>query len=175
MGSSKDNKINLFWRTATEINNAGFEVQKSMNGRGWKIIDFVAGQGTTSEINEYQFQDLNPLSGINYYRLKQIDFDEAFEYSKVITVEYSNSKRNITVFPNPSSGLINLQIDNPLNQRIKINISDNLGRKVWENELIESESNWRKEIEINGNGVYFVTVQIGDEIHYERVIITDEK
>lgn len=172
---SEEENINLLWKTVSEANNSGFEIQKSNNGREWEIIEFVEGRGTTTEISEYHYQDINPFSGVNYYRLKQIDFDGAFEYSKVISVDYNNSKRNIEVFPNPSSGIINLQIDNLSVQRIKIKISDNLGRKVWESELIEGESNWRKEIEIEENGIYFVTTQIGDEIYYEQVIITDVK
>ena len=93
----------------------------------------------------------------------------------MIAIEYDNSESNINAFPNPSNGLINLQIDNPLNQIIRIKVSDNLGRKIWESKLIEGESNWRTEIEIEGNGIYFITAQIGDEIYYGRVIITDEK
>lgn len=174
-GALGNDRINLIWKTASELNNSGFEIQKSKNGRDWQIIDFVEGQGTTTEFNEYQYEDLNPFSGINYYRLKQIDFDGAFEFSKVIAVEYDNSERSINVFPNPSNGLINLQIDNPSSQRMKIKISDNLGRKIWESELVEGESNWRKEIEIIGNGIYFVTAQIGNEIFYERAVITNEK
>jgi hypothetical protein len=174
-GITGNNLINLDWSTASELNNSGFEIEKSKNGKDWEIIDFVEGSGTTSEISEYQYQDVNPYSGINYYRLKQFDFDGAFEHSKVITVEYNNSESSINAFPNPSSGLINLQIDNPLSQRIKIMVLDNLGRKVWESIQVEGELNLRKEIEIEGNGIYCVSAQIGDKIHYERVIITDEK
>lgn len=174
-GQILERKVELNWSTASELDNLGFEIQKSINGRDWRTINFAEGQGTSNEINEYRYDDLNPYSGFNYYRLKQIDFDGAFEYSKVIAVEYDNSKKSIRVFPNPSNGLINLQIDNPSSQRMKITISDNLGRKVWESVLVEGESNWRKEIEIEENGIYFVTAQIGDEIFYERVIITDEK
>lgn len=174
-GKLKGKGINIFWQTASELNNLGFEVQKSRNGSDWEIIDFVEGQGTSYEINEYQYRDLNPFSGINYYRLKQIDFDEVFEYSKVISVEYNILERSIDIFPNPSNGLINIQIDNPLSQKMKIKILDNLGREVWVSEIIEEDSNWKKEIEITGKGLYFVTAQIGNEMYYKRVIITDEK
>ena len=174
-GHSNESVIRLNWKTASELNNSGFEIQKSKNGRDWQILDFVDGRGTTSEANEYQYQDKYPFSGINYYRLKQLDFDGALEYSNVIAVEYTNSKRGIQIFPNPSNGLINLQINNPSNQRMKIKVSDNLGRKVWESELLEGESNWREEIEIEGNGIYFISAQIGDKIHYERVVIRNEK
>lgn len=59
--------------------------------------------------------------------------------------------------------------------KMKIKILDNLGREVWVSEMIEEDSNWKKEIEITGKGLYFVTAQIGNEMYYKRVIITDEK
>lgn len=174
-GRLLNEKITLQWITATELNNSGFEIQKSKNGRDWGAIAFVEGVGTITDTNDYAYQDVNPFSGINYYRLKQIDFDGAFEYSKVIAVEYNSSERSISVFPNPSSGLINLQIDNPSNQKMKIKILDSVGRIVWESKLVEGERNWKEAIGIEGSGIYFVSAQIGDEVYYERVLITDEK
>lgn len=125
-------------------------------------------------MNQYRFEDPNPFSGINYYRLKQVDYDGAFEYSKVIAIEYNTSEKGIQVFPNPSNSLINIRIDNPRSQRIKIRITDNSGRSIWDSGMMEGGSVWRKEMEIEENGIYFITTQIGGEIQYERVIITDE-
>jgi len=166
--------IVLQWTTASEINNAGFEIQKSRDARDWQIIEFIEGQGTTDEINDYQYLDKNSFSGINYYRLKQIDYDGAFEYSKVIAVQYDNSENTLQVFPNPSNRLISVQINNSSNQKMKVKITDNLGRIIWESGLIKDESNWRKEMEIEKNGIYFVTAQVGGEAHYQRIIILDE-
>lgn len=168
-------QVNLNWTTASEANNSGFEIQQSSNGKDWEKINFVEGQGTTTETNEYRYKDLNPFSGINYYRLRQIDFDGAFEYSKVISVDLHNSEKNIRVFPNPSSGLVNMEINNPSNQKIKIKVLDNLGRLVWESEIIEDQSNWRRELEIKRAGIYFIAAQIGREVYYQRVVITNEK
>lgn len=170
-GKPSRDGIMLFWETASELNNSGFEIQRSNNGRDWEKIDFVEGKGTSNEMNQYRFEDLDPFSGINYYRLKQVDYDGAFEYSKVIAVEYNIAEKDIQVFPNPSNGLINIRIDNPGSQRIKIWITDHLGRSIWDSGMMEGESVWRKEMEIEENGVYFITARIGSEIQYERVII----
>ena len=106
----------LTWQTATEENNEGFEIQHSANGRDWNNIGFVLGNGTTQEIQNYQFIDQNPKSGINYYRLKQIDlptgqagFDGQFEYSNIIhlTTEQSNNT-TIQLFPNPVTDELNI-------------------------------------------------------------------
>ena len=161
------------WETASELNNSGFEIHKSNNGKDWETIDFAVGQGTTIETSTYQYEDLSPLIGANYYRLKQIDFDGAFEYSKVIVIEYKIDDNNISIFPNPSNAIINLQIDNPANQRLQIKILDNLGRIIKDSEIIEGENNWQQEMEIKEKGIYTIAIQIGNEIFYKRIVIAN--
>ena len=172
-GNVNDNQIQLNWETASELNNSGFEIHKSNNGKDWETIDFAVGQGTTIETSTYQYEDLSPLIGANYYRLKQIDFDGAFEYSKVIVVEYNIDDNNIRIFPNPSNAIINLQIDNPANQRLQIKILDNLGRIIKDSEIIEGENNWQQEMEIKEKGIYTIAIQIGNEIFYKRIVIAN--
>ena len=170
-GQRINSQVQLNWETASELNNSGFEVQKSLNGQNWNTIDFVKGLGTTNEVNQYDFIDDFPFLEKSYYRLKQIDFDGAFEYSNVIAINYDSSKRNITVFPNPSNGMINLQIDNPSEKNVKIQILNNLGAKIWESELAVNEYNLNRKIEIEENGIYLIIAQIGDETIIEKVII----
>lgn len=174
-GSFHNNLIDLDWTTANELNNDGFEIQKSINGKEWRKIGFIQGQGKTNEMNEYQYQDSNPVSGNNYYRLKQIDFDGAFEYSNIVDVKFTNSDKNIQVYPNPSNRNIIIKVDNPFNQIVKVKIFDKIGRKVWESKLIEGESNWREEIKIEENGIYLITAQVGNEMYTDRVVIMNEK
>jgi hypothetical protein len=90
------------WRTATEKNNSGFVVERSLNGTVFDSIAFVPGHGTTLTPQSYTFVDESPGSGWNYYRLKQTDFDRAFEYSRLIPV-YADSDRQPGVYPNPAS------------------------------------------------------------------------
>jgi hypothetical protein len=93
----------LEWQTATEENNDGFEIQRSIDGKNWEKIGFEAGAGTTFEVQNYDFLDARPLTGTNYYRLKQIDFDGKFDYSQVVTIFYGQelANDNFKVFPNP--------------------------------------------------------------------------
>ena len=87
-----DNKVvTLFWQTATETNNQGFEIEKLKNSKieklqDWERIGFVEGKGTTTEIQSYSFQD-DPEPGKYKYRLKQIDFDGTFAYSPEVEAE----------------------------------------------------------------------------------------
>jgi len=77
----KEQSIQLLWETQSEINNQGFEIQRSTNN-AWHKIDFINGNGNSTHRNSYSSIDKSPIEGINYYRLKQLDFDGKFEYSE---------------------------------------------------------------------------------------------
>jgi hypothetical protein len=119
-GILRNNETYLNWSTATEINNNGFEVQKSMNGQTFSRIGFVTGAGNSSLINNYSYTDAKVLSGSNYYRLKQIDLDGRFTYSPVIKL--NNSKFEWAVMGNPvnSNSWVQLQLDKTANVSLQI-------------------------------------------------------
>lgn len=128
----------LSWQTATEINNSGFEMQRSPMSKtrsqtDWIDIGFVPGFGTTTEVKSYSFIDKNISAGEYQYRLKQIDFDGGFEYSNNIEVEinspsifsldqnYPNPFNPSTIFSwqLPVGGLVQLKIFNSLGEEIE--------------------------------------------------------
>lgn len=96
----KKNYISLEWQTASEQNNKGFEIQKSKDGLAWNILEFVEGKGTSDVFNTYASVDKLPTPGANYYRLKQLDFDGEFAYSKIVLVDF-NQLNEVGMFPNP--------------------------------------------------------------------------
>ena len=96
----------LTWQTATELNNDYFQVEHSFDGRYFESIGSVLGQGTSSTQHNYQFVHKNVKDGIHYYRLKQVDYDGQFEYSKIISIDFSND--GIIFLPNPTSGLVQI-------------------------------------------------------------------
>ncbi|WAC13506.1 glycoside hydrolase family 44 protein [Dyadobacter pollutisoli] len=98
----------LLWSTAEEVNNEGFEVQRSLNGVMFEKIGFVAGKGTMSAQVDYQFIDGQPL-GDAYYRLKQMDFDRKYTFSKTINVKNKSGIKAI-VYPNPVRGVLNFDL-----------------------------------------------------------------
>ena len=95
------NNIILDWSTASELNNDFFTLEKSENGKDFKKLGFVSGNGTTSEITNYQLIDNNPYIGLSYYRLSQTDFDGTTEYFPMISVLFNGKGKNLTVGPNP--------------------------------------------------------------------------
>ncbi len=104
-GIARNESVILEWVTASEENNAGFELQRSQNGDEWEVLDYMDGNGTTFETQYYSYTDNNPIDN-GYYRLKQIDFDGAFEYSRVIQVERNIENNAIKIYPNPTADKI---------------------------------------------------------------------
>ncbi len=120
--------VTLKWTTETEINNQKFIIETSTEGEVFNRIGEIAGAGTTTEPQDYTFTHHTPSAGVNYYRLKQVDFDGTFEYSKVIAINAPGSK-DIFAFPNPAKDKITLQYDYSKGAG-SIQLFDALGRRV---------------------------------------------
>ncbi|MCX6275902.1 MAG: hypothetical protein NTV09_11925 [Bacteroidetes bacterium] len=91
--------VNINWRTASEINNDYFIIERSEDGIRYQYIDRVKGAGNSTTLLEYNCVDEKPLSGINYYRIKQTNFDGTGEYSGTIAIFITENKSCVTVFP----------------------------------------------------------------------------
>lgn len=97
-------------RCTNEIQNKGLEVETSKDGLRFDKIGFVAGKGTSNQVQNYRFEDAAPSESaekVVYYRLKQVDFDGGFEYSNIISIHVMN-KNVIGVFPNPGKDIFTL-------------------------------------------------------------------
>ncbi len=115
----------LSWSTATETNNAGFEVEKSVNGSSWAVTGFVKGKGTVTSRSEYSYMDNGKFSGDTRYRLKQIDFSGEYNYSQVISVNGSETPSGFELaqnFPNPfnPSTIIKFNLEKDANVSLKV-------------------------------------------------------
>lgn len=130
-GQSTAHGNDLFWQTVSELHNKGFEVQKSSNSKVWQPIGFVKGNGTTIAKQHYEYTDPNPIRGVNYYRLKQINFNETYEYSHVIAVhDASSAKREtLSVFPNPTTAQLYYRVAS-MNQVQSVQLFDIYGKLV---------------------------------------------
>lgn len=124
--------VALSWHVASEINNAGFQVERSIapNG-GFEKIGFVEGNGTSGAA-QYSFADLTPVPGQHlYYRLKQIDFDGTFEYSEVIEVDPVTAAVALhSNYPNPFNPTTTITFDLPLQQEASLIVYDLMGRRI---------------------------------------------
>ncbi len=175
---SSNQQVNLSWKTATEVNNYGFEIERASTSSGavWKKIGFVKGNGTSTKTNYYSFTD-SPQNGKNFnYRLKQIDMTGSYEYSNVINVKidlpetfnlsqnYPNPFNPSTVikYSIPASGLINLSVYNSIGQKVATLVQG------FENAGIHSV-----EFKSAGlsSGIYFYRLQENSSVSTKKMIL----
>ncbi|MBX3255953.1 MAG: T9SS type A sorting domain-containing protein [Chitinophagaceae bacterium] len=145
----------LLWTTASEQNNKGFEIERSVDGRYWKNIGFVSGRpgnGNNGLKLDYSFTDNYPVSGNNFYRLKQADFDGKYEYSPVRMVSFSK-KHDISIWPNPAKESVNIS---GLQGDESIKIYDVTGRLVYQSKT--GQSNMNIPFDKASEGVYYISV-----------------
>jgi Secretion system C-terminal sorting domain len=142
----------LTWQTASESNNQGFQIEKSLDGSVFKNIGFVKGVDNSNVSNNYNFRD-NDFSKSAYFRLKQIDFDGKYSYSTTVYVEKSQvGKVKTLVYPNPSLG--KFYVDHATDVK-NITVFNLTGQAVFNQNVNEAE---RTEIDISNlaTGLYFV-------------------
>ncbi|MFX0194684.1 MAG: SBBP repeat-containing protein [Candidatus Hodarchaeota archaeon] len=127
-----NNTVELIWKTSSESNNLGFEVERSQNRVYFTKIGFVAGQGTTAISHQYSFVDKNLLSGTYYYRLKQIDIGGRFEYSSIVEVIIDLPREFMLYqnYPNPFNPVTTIKYQLPLRSQVKLVILNLLGEEV---------------------------------------------
>jgi hypothetical protein len=133
--SVRNSEVQLLWSTASELNNRGFEIERSVNGiNDFVMIGFVDGKGSSTEINYYSFSDNPQLSGVNqlYYRLKQVDFDGTYSYSNIINVSYDVPADFVLSqnYPNPFNPSTRISYFVPKESFVSIKVYDFLGREV---------------------------------------------
>ncbi len=168
--------IHLDWQTESEINNSGFKIERSRNGTNWNTLDFVSGHGTSSRPQKYSYTDTQPLTGNNYYRLKQIDFDGQFEHSKILSiVPEIKIDEHLKIYPNPSSGAFTLSLYNPMRERILIRLFNSTGSLIWEEAFSDGELSveWEKQFDLTKEGIYFFQTEVGNEVRMNKVSVID--
>jgi hypothetical protein len=106
-GTTKGQTIQLLWTTATETNNDYFTIERSSDASNFESIINIKGAGNSSDIIHYNALDAQPFYGINYYRLKQTDFDGKYVYSGIISVNALQQSGN-AIFPNPATTVLNI-------------------------------------------------------------------
>jgi hypothetical protein len=127
-----DNRIILKWRTATELNNFGFDVEKSPDKISWGKIGFVAGFGTSNSPKQYEFQIPVLIFDKNYFRLKQIDADGKYKYSPVIEMDFYNniSFQLFQNYPNPFNPSTTINFSTPESGIASLVVYNTLGEEV---------------------------------------------
>ena len=126
-----ENKVTLSWETATEKNNAGFDIERSADNKTFSKIANIPGRGTTTERQSYSYVDNSSSGGKLYYRLKQIDFNGSFTYSNTLEVTAVPIVFKLSQnYPNPFNPTTTIKFQLPKQERVVLEIYNTLGEKV---------------------------------------------
>jgi hypothetical protein len=125
----------LDWTTATEANNAGFELQRSADGLAFSKLAYVASKaqnGNSTNQLSYSFDDIKPLTGNSYYKLKQVDRDGKVSFSQVVLIKgaKTNMITIVSIYPNPVEEKLNMIVGSPTSEAITLIVTDLSGKLV---------------------------------------------
>lgn len=163
--TAEKNSVLLTWSTSSEINNVGFDVQRSTNGTAFTTIGFVASKGTGA--NTYSFNDGAVVSNTKYYyRLLQKDADGKTSLSNVVSVVFNGESSNVRITPNPVKNLLTIRYNVPTTV-VNVVIMDVLGRKVF---TTKGSGTIQVNTEAWTKGGYFVQVNDGNSVQSYKVI-----
>ncbi|MBK8705222.1 MAG: T9SS type A sorting domain-containing protein [Saprospiraceae bacterium] len=174
-GAPKDADVLLEWATASEQNNDFFEVQRSTNGRDFEVLGKVPGAGTYSGLLTYDFTDRHPKSEVNYYRLRQVDFDGAFEYSPVVSVKAESKERDMALYPNPAGEYMEVSLPAEWSEsETELILRDISGRVLRRVQFSNVDGLMRISTEDLPGGYYTLQASNGRELLSERVVVIGE-
>ncbi len=171
---AKEKSIILSWSTETELNNSGFSIERSTNGRDFGEISFVEGAGSSSRAEDYTYEDTTPKQGVNYYyRLRQIDFDGTTDLSIVRLAGVRSTKPVFSVGPNPASGQTTINLQAVKSGEGEVHIIDKSGQVVASQIIEISDGSNSYNLDLNDlvSGIYFVRLSDGVELKYEKLIV----
>lgn len=179
----KGGGVKLDWRTETEVSNFGFEIERSQksNDKGqteWEKIVFVDGNGNSNSPKEYSYTDEVIKYGSYAYRLKQIDTDGQFEYSKVIEVDAGNIPNGFVLeqnYPNPFNPITTIKFAVAETQKAELKVFDLLGNEVETlftgvadgGKIYESVFN----AENYSSGIYFYQLATDNKVENRKMLL----
>ncbi|EMR03676.1 T9SS type A sorting domain-containing protein [Cesiribacter andamanensis] len=166
----------LQWRTAQEKNNAGFEVERSADGRAFQQIGYQPGAGTTNNLQHYTYLDKGLAQGVYYYRLKQVDYDGTYKYSAIVRVAWTGNTADILqVSPNPVRSLqLKALLGVPQAGSVHYRIRNLQGQVVQQAELYLSSPASQLEIPLHSeliNGVYVLEISTNTGRQSQRFVL----
>ncbi|WP_210463188.1 YDG domain-containing protein [Rufibacter roseolus] len=172
-GKQKASAIDLSWTTAAEKDNDYFQIERSQDGKTFTSVGKVKGNGNSNVLRNYNFSDASAQAGVNYYRLKQVDFDGKFEYSKVIAVKAeakAGVQASLEVYPNPTASKVYVTSSQVSGAAI-VTVFHGNGRVVLQqNVQVEVGQPLSLDLTNFASGVYYLQVQTATGKVTSRVV-----
>ena len=175
-----EDQVRLSWQTASETNNAGFEVQRKAGEQGsWAKVGFVESKtagGTTDEAHSYQFEDANPPYAADEltYRLRQVDLDGSTSLTESVAIQRTVDEVELLgTFPNPTRTRATVRFAVPERQKVTLELYDVLGRRV--RTLVDGEREGRQSMQVDvstfPSGVYFLRLKAEGQMKTQRLTV----
>jgi hypothetical protein len=160
-------KTQIQWKTATEFNTAYFEIERSNDLQAIEVINKIDAKGFSTQEQTYTVFDSNPNKGINYYRLKSVDFDGTFSTSKWICIQ-NGEKIALKIYPNPTSERLILEDENQTPAVKLINMFDSKGQLI-----VQRNFDNKTEIDVSNfaKGVYLVKISGINGLSTHKVVV----
>ncbi|MCF2487624.1 ice-binding family protein [Dyadobacter sp. CY347] len=157
----EQSSVTLNWATTAETNSDRFEIQRSQNGKVWMAVGSVMSNGESTKLLTYAFSDATPKSGNNLYRLKMIDKDGTFAFSRIRSINFQSANRT-AFYPNPAIDRLSV-LSKDLDQIARVQFMDVSGKLILDQKNADS-SNAISEFNINSfpAGLYIVKVTFAD-------------
>ncbi len=171
------NKTSLLnWVTNSEFNNDHYTLEHSTDGRNFVFLEEVNGQGTTSEITNYQYIHKNPIIGENYYRLTQTDFDGTQEILGTRVVNFKTDKVIVNIQPNPIYGqTLRTAYISPIDGMLEMTVIGVDGKvlKQIKQDILTGTTTINLDLPELSSGVYFLRTVLGDSVNTTRFVKTN--
>jgi hypothetical protein len=166
-----NNSVELNWRTATELNNDFFTLERSKDGIEFETVSVVNGAGNSTRSIDYSETDISPYSGTSYYRLKQTNFDKTYTYSEIRSIKMEEKRVRLNFYPNPVQGDLYVTSEQNVNADV-ISILDSRGVEISVTKVNINE----KMVKISGlsSGMYFFVYTEG-KFKSSQKLIVDQK
>ncbi|WP_284284562.1 T9SS type A sorting domain-containing protein [Portibacter lacus] len=169
-GDSKINGVQLNWISSSEINNDYFEVERSVDGVNFETIGKVDGNGSSSMEHSYSFTDRSSLMVSNYYRLRQVDYDGSFSYSKIISVDRRNTDFAYQIGSNPiHNDVLDIKFFERNDDGIILSLSDINGRILFSKSIHNKVENIQ--LDNYDCGIYLLIINNKRRRYVERIVI----
>lgn len=155
----------ISWQTGSEHNNQFFSIERSTDGgQSFKEIGQVEGAGDSDVPLNYRFEDDTPAFGLNYYRLRQVDFDGKFTIHKVVAVDFRPEQPGLNLFPTLVQNELTVQLPQPAEQPAQISIWNQLGQSMGAFTLPAGQPKMTLPLHNLASGPYIVQVKVGNDI-----------
>jgi len=160
---NNQNQVVFSWTTVAEYNNSFFTIESSIDGKNFKKVLSINSLGNSNNAQEYTATDINPYSGISYYRLTQTDFSGNTTNSNIVTINLLTANEALlSVFPNPTTSILNLEVKDFSSKSLNLSLSSIDGKQI-SNQKINSNITTINTTSLS-NGMYLLQVFNGNTV-----------